>query len=70
MNWLTTLLAKLNGWKTYFLGGGAILTAIGSYLSGVIDLKTAVEAVWAALGLMTLRHGITTTVSDATNKKL
>jgi hypothetical protein len=64
------ILAKLNGYKVYFLSIGAILTAIGGYLSGALDLNGLVQAVWAALIAMGLRHGITTTVSDATNKKL
>lgn len=70
MQWITDLLAKLNGWKTYILGVGAILTAIGTYLAGGLDLKSAAEAVWAAVMAMSIRHGITTTVSDAVNKKL
>lgn len=66
MKWFETL----KGWKTYFLGVGAIITAIGSFLAGAIDLNALVAAIFAALGLMGLRHGITTTVSEAVNKKL
>ncbi len=64
------LLGKLTGWKVYILGGGAILTAIGGMIGGQIDIKTGIEAIWAALVAMGLRHGITTTVSQATDKKL
>lgn len=67
---MANLLSKLNGWKVYILGVGAILTAIGGLIGGQIDAKTALETVWAALVAMGLRHGITTTVSDATDKKL
>lgn len=61
---------KLNGWKTYIIGVAAILTALGAYLNHTITVKELIEAVWAAIMAMTIRHGITTTVSDATNKKL
>lgn len=60
----------LNGYKVYLLGVGAILTAIGTYLSGALDISHLIEIIWANLLAMGLRHGITTTVSDATNKKL
>lgn len=64
------LILKLNGYKSYIIGAGAILTAVGAYLNGAITLKDCIEACWAAVMAMTIRHGITTTVSDATNKKL
>ncbi len=64
------ILSKINGWKTYIIGVGAILTAIGAYMNGSLDVKSALEAVWAAVMGMSIRHGITTTVSDATDKKL
>ncbi len=67
---MTDLLSKLNGWKVYILGASAILAAIGGMIGGQIDIKTGVEAIWTALVAMGLRHGITTTVSDATDKKL
>lgn len=64
------ILSSLNGWKVYILAVGGILTAIGGYMGGSIDLKTLLDTIWAALLAMGLRHGITTTVSNATNKKL
>ncbi len=67
---MSTLLSKISGWKTYILGVAAILTAIGTYLSGSLDLKGMVEAIWGAIMAMSIRHGITTTVSDATGKTL
>lgn len=63
-------IAGLQGWKVYILGAGAILTAVGAYIGGALDLKGLLEAVWAALIAMSIRHGITTTVSDAVGKKL
>ena len=70
MDALKKLWDKIKGWKVYILGVGAILTAIGTFMNGTIDAKTMGEMIWAALVAMGLRHGITTTVSDATNKKL
>lgn len=64
------LLSKLSGFKTYVVGVAAILTAVGAWMGGALDIKGMVEAVWAAVMAMTIRHGITTTVSDATGKKL
>ncbi len=64
------MLAKIAGYKTYILGAAAILAAIGAYLNQAMTLTQMVEAIFAALGTMTIRHGITTTVSDATDKKL
>lgn len=70
MDFLLKIWSKIQGWKTYFLGIGAIITAVGMFLAGSIDAKALAEAIWAALALMGLRHGITTTVSNATNKNL
>lgn len=64
------LLSKIAGYKTYILGASAILAAVGAYLNQAMTLTEMVEAIFAALGTMTIRHGITTTVSDATDKKL
>ncbi len=64
------ILSKISGWKTYVIGIAAVLTAIGAWMGGTLDAKSAVEAIWAAIMAMTIRHGITTTVSDATGKTL
>lgn len=60
----------LSGWKTYIVSVGAIITAIGSYLNGAIDLSQLVEAIFLAIGAMTIRNGITTDISKATDKKI
>lgn len=70
MEFIKNLLAKLNGYKTYVLGVAGILTALGAYLNGAMTLQQLAEAVWASIMAMTIRHGVTTTVSDATGKKL
>lgn len=59
---------KIKGWKTYIVGIAAILTAIGAYLNNIITLPNMVEAIFTAVATMTVRHGITTTITDATNK--
>lgn len=60
----------LSGWKTYIVGVGAIIVAIGMYASGTITMPEMVAAIFAAIQTMNIRHAITTTVSDATDKKL
>lgn len=63
-------MSKINGWKTYFLGVSAIIAAIAGYINGALDLTHMIEAIFAAVGTMTIRHGITTKTSEATDKKL
>ena len=46
------------GKKTYILAVGAILTALGAWLSGTMELGAFVEAVVAASMAMTLRKGM------------
>lgn len=60
----------LSGWKTYIVAAGAIITAIGAYAAGSITLPELVAAIFAAIQTMNIRHAITTTVSDAVDKKL
>ena len=48
----------LSGYKTYILGGVAIITAIAGYLVGVLPLNSAVTDVIGALMGMTIRHSI------------
>ncbi len=48
----------LQGYKTYIIAGGAILTALGAYLSGSISLTELISAIFAALTAMTLRSAI------------
>lgn len=60
----------LSGWKTYLTAAAAIITAIAGYASGAITLPDLVAAIFVAIGTMTIRHAITTTVSNATGKTL
>lgn len=51
----------LSGYKTYILGGVAILTAIATYLVGDVALADAIQlVVTAGLG-MTVRAGVAAT---------
>jgi hypothetical protein len=48
----------LSGYKTYITGIVAIVTALGGYLSGAVDLPTTVMAIFAAAQTMNLRDAI------------
>ena len=49
----------LKGKKTYFTAGAAVLTALGAYFAGEADLGAMIQAVFAALMVVFLRHGVT-----------
>lgn len=51
----------LAGKKTYIVAATAIITAIGSYAYGGIDIKELIEAIFAAITAMTMRAGIAKT---------
>ncbi len=48
----------LKGYKTYIVGGLAVLGAIGSYLTGDATLAQSVQVAVTAILAMTVRHGI------------
>lgn len=50
----------LSGYKTYLTAAAAVLTALAGFAIGEIDLVGLVTAVFGALGLASLRAGITT----------
>ena len=54
------MLDHLKGKKTYSLVIAGILAAMAGYLSGEMTVAQTVEAVLIALGLATLRHGVST----------
>lgn len=54
--------AFLAGAKTYITAAAAVLTALAAFAVGEIDLVGLVTAVFAALGLASLRAGVTTEV--------
>ena len=51
------MIAWLAGKKTYIVAIGAIITAIGAYANGALDLSGLVAAIFAALAAMTLKAG-------------
>lgn len=64
------LIGFLNGYKTYLTAAAAILTAIVAFLNNGMTGTELVVAIFTAIQTANIRHAITTTVSDATNKKL
>lgn len=50
----------MNGYKTYIIGIGAILTAIGAHASGSLPMDQMLQACLTAVLSMTIRHGIAT----------
>jgi len=60
----------LSGWKTYLTVLAAIITAVAAFANGAISLPDLVTAIFAAIGTATMRHALTTTVSNAVDKKL
>lgn len=54
------MMTKLDGYKTYIVIAGAILTALGAYLTGELTLMEFVNASLVSLGIGTVRHGMKT----------
>ena len=53
------MIAWLAGKKTYIVAIGAIITAVGAYADGSLNLSGLVAAIFAALATMTLKAGQT-----------
>ena len=53
---------KLQGKKTYFTAGAAVLTALGAWFAGEVELATMIQTVFAALMVVFLRSGVTSEV--------
>ena len=58
----------LKGKKTYFTAGAAVLTALGAYFSGEVNLVVMIQTVFAALMVVFLRHGVTSEAEKAADK--
>ena len=56
---------KLSGKKTYFTAGAAVVTALGAYFAGEVDLTVTIQAVFAALMVVFLRKGVTSEAAKA-----
>ena len=59
----------LKGKKTYFTAGAAILTALGAYFAGEANLGVMIQAVFAALMVVFLRHGVSSEAEKAAPDK-
>ena len=55
----------LSGKKTYFTAGAAVLTALGAYFAGEVDLATTIQAVFAAAMVIFLLQGVTSEAKKA-----
>ena len=49
----------LKGKKTYFTAAAAVLTALGAYFAGEVDLSITIQACFGALMVVFLRQGVT-----------
>lgn len=59
---------SLSGKKTYFTAAAAVITALGGYFAGEVDLSTTIQGVFAALMVIFLRQGVTSEVKKAVKK--
>jgi predicted type IV restriction endonuclease len=68
-----SIIPNILGWlvlhKTYIICVGAILTALGAYLSGNLTLEQFIAALFAATAGMTVRRAITTEVRKISNNR-
>jgi len=55
---MLTLIKLINGNKTYLVAVITILTSFIGYAEGTITMPELVAAIFAALGLGAVRHGI------------
>ena len=55
----------LKGKKTYFTAGAAVLTALGAYFAGEVDLSVTIQACFGALMVVFLRQGVTSEATKA-----
>jgi hypothetical protein len=49
----------LKGKKTYFTAAAAVVTALGAYFAGEVDLSITIQACFGALMVVFLRQGVT-----------
>ena len=48
----------LQGWKTYIVGSGAILTVLVTFADGGCDAGTVIQTIVTSLLAMTVRAGV------------
>ena len=59
----------ISGKKTYFTAAAAVITALGAYFTGGVDLTVTIQAVFAALMIVFLRKGVTSEAAKAATEK-
>jgi len=64
-NRMTNIRTWLQGKKTYITAAVGILTAIGMYAGGQIELTGLVAAVWAAVQTCFIRAGVDNAAAKA-----
>ncbi len=60
---------SLSGKKTYFTAFAAVITALGGYFAGEVDLTVTIQSVFAALMVVFLRKGVSSEASKNTQDK-
>ncbi len=50
---------SLSGKKTYFTAAAAVITALGGYFAGEVDITVTIQSCFAALMMIFLRAGVT-----------
>ena len=55
--------------KTYFTAAIAVITALGAYFTGQVDLTITIQSVFAALMVVFLRKGVTSEAAKADAEK-
>ena len=58
---------KLSGKKTFITAAAAVLTAVGAYLAGEVDMTTTIQTCFGALMVVFLRKGVTSEAAKAAN---
>jgi len=56
-------LKKLEGYKTYITSGATIGFAVLGWILGYLEPDRAIELIFIGLGMVGIRHGITTEVA-------
>ena len=60
---------SLSGKKTYFTAAAAVITALGGYFAGEVDLTVTIQSVFAALMVVFLRKGVSSEAAKKSGDK-
>jgi len=58
----------LSGKKTYFTAAAAVITALGAYFTGEVDLTTTIQSVFTAIMVIFLRQGVASEAKKITKE--